>query len=304
MIRPICRLLLIGMLTYVSTALAADFVSYDAAYSAGYSLRQAGKLDESQAALEAALELTSKTRQKCDAHRMLVSVYAETGHAEKMYESAEYIVENAPYPAFSSLMLSSLLSTVHRKGISAEMKQRYEKQLEQDPKDRTALTIMEKFTNQLTRDYDKRGELIERLIELDREEGKTPDPEMFANRAFAFRLSGEYERAAELYELTSEKSKELQTFCLMKAADAWKRAGDKQKSLAAALRAHEIGPDKRSRRSLYEWHRTLGGIFLTQLKKDEAIHHLERALEETSSEAYQEQCDELLTIAKALRDSS
>jgi tetratricopeptide (TPR) repeat protein len=301
MIRLVLGLVLIGSIAPRTIAKDAEFVSYDSAMAAGYAFRQAGKLDECKAALEAALPLASKPRQKCDAHRTLMSVYSETDQQKKMFESAEYVVENAPYPAMGSLTLSSLLSIVHRKGMSAAMKERYEKRLKENPKDRTALTFMEKFAYQLAHDHGKRGELLQRMIDLDREEGKTPDPEMIANRAFAYKLSHEFVKAAELYESTSELSKTLQSYCLMEAAESWKRAKEKEKSLDAALRAHAIGPDKKSRLSLYRWHKTLGDIFLSHLRKTEAIHHFQIAFEEANIDAYREQCQELLTLANALR---
>jgi tetratricopeptide (TPR) repeat protein len=301
MTRLLCGTLLFAFLPlHVSSAKDAEFVSFNAAMSAGHAMRQAGKLDESEAALEAALTLASKPRQLCDAHRMLMSVYSETDQPKKMFQSAEYVVENAPYPAYASLTLGSLLAIVHRKGLDVPMKERYEKRLKHDPKDRTALTIMEKFTYQLVHDHAKRGELLQRLIDLDREQGKTPEPEMISNRAFSYKLSREYVKAAELFESTSSLSKQIQTYCLMEAAEAWKQAGEKEKSLDAAQRAHEIGPDKKSRRSLYRWHRTLGEIFLSHLKKSEAIHHFEIALEEANIDAYREQCEELIAQAKAL----
>ncbi|MFK8110955.1 MAG: hypothetical protein AB8B91_02070 [Rubripirellula sp.] len=279
-----------------------EFVSYLAAMSAAHSQRQSGDLEASRDALEEAVKLASNERKRCDAYRMLVSVYPETGDADKMFEALDHCIEHAPYPAFASLTLQSALAIARRKGLESKMRDRYEARLEKFPEDRTALVVMEKFTYLVLHDHRKRGEYIDRLIELDKSDGKDPNLEMLANRAFSYRLSREYVKSAELYESTAKLDKDLQAFCLMEAAEAWRRADATEKSIAAATQASELGPGKKARRSLYRWHRTLADIFLANLMKQPAEKHFEAALEEANIDAYRKQCTEKLALVRALKD--
>lgn len=314
--------LLFGMLTQGPLALGQDgdkpvakkksaaktsagkksFTDFRSAMSFAYDARQAGKLKKSRNALEAALELATKQRERCDAHRMLVSVYPETQQPQKMYESAEYIIANAPYPAFASLTVRSMLAIVQRKGLEEETVQRYAKQLEEKPNNRPTIEINEQIAYLVQGNHKRRGELLQRLIDLDKAEGKEVDPELFSNRAFAYRLDHEYVKAAQLYESTSLLSKDLYSHSMAEAAVCWKKADNADKSLAAAMNAHSAGPGKKSRSSLYQYHRKLADLFLVFKKRDEAIHHFELALAESPIDAYKKQCQEMLGVAKALKE--
>ncbi|EKJ98620.1 hypothetical protein RBSH_06079 [Rhodopirellula baltica SH28] len=282
---------------------APVYSNFREAYSAAFRFREAGDFQAAKAALQSAIELATRDREIADAHRTLISVHSELSDQDKMFESLEYVVENAPYPAFASLSIGSVNAIARRKGWVNEMKARYEKQLKIDPQDRTALVVMEAYTYNVARDHAKRGEYIDRLLKLNEEEGKPLDVEMMINRAFCDRLTRDFETAAKRYEAVSKESEDVKAYCLMEAAYCWENAGNKKKALKAALAADAIGPDKRAKRSLYQWHRTLADLFLTHLKKDEAIKHFEAALQEANIDAYRDQCREKLRIANALKDS-
>lgn len=181
-----------------------------------------------------------------------------------MFDSTEYIVANAPYPAFSALTVRSMLSIAQRKGLKNKVQERYDSQLADNPNDRTALTIMESFASSFNRDY----------------------------------LA-----AAEMYESLAKEDDDFQSYCLMEAASCWQREGSKEKTLQAARAADKIGPDKRARRSLYQWHRTLADLFLLNLQREPAIKHFELALEEANIDAYRQQCRDQLALTKALRET-
>lgn len=280
------------------------FTSFDAAMAAGYAARESGNLVEARDAFVAAVPLTDVKRERCEAHRVLVSLHSETGDIDGMFDSTEYIVANAPYPAFSSLTVRSMLSIAQRKGLKNKVQERYDSQLADNPNDRTALTIMESFASSFTRDYIKRGEYLDRLMELDRAEGKPVDIEMKINRAFCHKLNRDNVAAAEMYESLAKEDDDFQSYCLMEAASCWDRAGDKEKTLRAAQAADKLGPDKRARRSLYQWHRTLADLFLKHLQRDPAIKHFEQAFEEANIDAYRDQCRDQLALAKALRETN
>ncbi len=219
-----------------------------------------------------------------------------------MYKATEYVVENAPYPAFASLTVRAMISGVYRKKMQTELFKRYEAKLEASPKDRTTLTILESAVQQLMHDMPRRAEYLRRLIELDQEEGKTADSEMRAQLAFVLKLSHKEVESAEMYQSIADADKDFRSYCLAQAADAWDKAGEPDRSLAAAIEASNLGPDVRTNRSLYEWHRLLGDLFLKHLAKQPAHRHYTQALANASIDAYREQCRAQIKLVEALKD--
>ncbi|NNE01045.1 MAG: hypothetical protein HKN47_27325 [Pirellulaceae bacterium] len=276
------------------------FNDYRSAMSAGVGIYRSGNLAASQSPLESAVELAKTDRERVEAYSLLIKVFAEADSYDKMFDAAEYVVEHAPYPAKASLTVRSLISNCHRKNQLEAFTKRYESLLANDPDHRTALTMLAAYYQNAVRDFGKRAEYLKRLIDLDQSQNKEPDAELMADYAFAMKLAGNYQQAAEFYESTAPLNEELQSSCYMEAADAWDKAGRKAKSLADAHKAHDIGPDKRAKRSLYRWHRTLGEIFLSHQAKDEALHHFQAALESAPIEAYKKQVAELIEKTKSL----
>lgn len=279
-----------------------NYFSFRDASSAGNELKNAGKLKASRDAYEAALTFESTDREKCEVYRSLVSIYPELNDWDAMYEATEYIVENAPYPAFSSLTVRAMISIVYRKKMQKEMFKRYEAKLEANPNDRTALTILERAVQQLMHDMPRRAEYLRRLIELDKQQGKTPSSEMRAQLAFTLRLSHKEAESAEMYQSISDSDKDYRSYCLAQAAESWQRAGQPEKAIAAAVKASNLGPDVHTSRSLYEWHRLLGDLFLKHLAKAPALKHYTAALENASIDPYRDQCREKLKLVEALKD--
>lgn len=56
-----------------------------------------------------------------------------------------------------------------------------------------------------------------------------------------------------------------------------------------------------TRKSLYQWHRGLGEVFLYTRHRELAIQHLTSAKEDARIDVYRDQCSELLDLANALR---
>jgi hypothetical protein len=278
------------------------YASFREATKAGYELKNAGKLPASRNAYEAALTFEATEREKCEVYRELMVIYPELGEWDSMYKATEHIVEHAPYPAFSSLSIRTMISLVYRKKMQDELFQRYEAKLEANPKDRTSLMILEMAVQQLMFDLPRRAGYLRRLIELDIAEGKTPDPEMQTQLAFLLRLSHKEAESAEMYQSISDSVKDYHSYCLAQAAESWQRAGEPEKAIAAANQASNLGPDVRASRSLYEWNRLLGDLFLKHLAKEPAKKHYTAALEHANIDAYRDQCREQLKLVDALKD--
>lgn len=279
-----------------------NYTSFRDASSAGYELKNEGKLEASRDAYEASLKFESTERQKCEVYRSLVSIYPELDQWDAMFEATEHIVENAPYPAFSSLTVRALNSIVYRKKQQDLLFARYEAKLEKNPKDRTSLVVLESAVQQLKYDMPRRAEYLQRLIDLDIEEKKPADPEMRVQLAFALRLSHKAAESAKLYEAIAKSDKDYRAFCLAEAAESWQRADQPKKAIAAANKASKLGPGVRASRSLYQWHRLLGDLFLKHLEKASAKKHYTAALENATIDPYRDQCREQLKLVNALKD--
>lgn len=285
-----------------ASAAAQDlkFDNYRSAYSAGAGLYNSGNLAASKPAFEAAFEMARNDFEKKRALEPLVKVYAETGEFDRMFETAEQVVALETHKASVSMAVRNLLGNCQRKNQLEAFQKRYEEQTAKKQDERMPIHMMSGYHNLVTRDFGKQAEYIEKLVALDTKQSKPADPELMADLAFAYRLDRQNEKAATLYEATAELSKDLQSWCHMEAAVAWQQAGNMDKALAAANKAHEAGPDAKAKQSLYRWHRSLGDVFLAGKQKEQAINQLTAAQENAPIDAYKQQCAEAITKAKAL----
>jgi tetratricopeptide (TPR) repeat protein len=276
------------------------FNDYRSAMSAAAGLYNSGNLAASRPAFEAAVEMARNDSEKKRALEPLVKVYAESGEYDRMFETAEQVVALETHKASVSMAVRKLLENCQRKNQLDAFKKRYEDQAAKEPDERLPLHMLSGYHSTVTRDFGKQAEYIEKLVALDTKEKQPADAELMADLAFAYRLAGENEKSATLYEATAELSKDLQSWCHMEAAVAWQQAGNMDKALAAANKAHEAGPDAKAKQSLYRWHRSLGDVFLAGKQKEQAIKQLTAAQETAAIDAYKQQCAEAITKAQAL----
>ena len=282
-------------------AQAKKYDDFDAALRAAYKTRESGDWEEAENALNQGFDLATSERRKAEIKQLLMTVYSKTDRPDLFFQSAEYVANHHPHAASVSLTIRSLITVVRRLDWQKKLTARYEAALQENPKDRVALEIMESFEYLVTRNYAKRREYIDRLIALDQEEGRKLDAEMYRDRAFTLRLDHKHAESAQAYEAIAELHEPSRAYSLMFAAENWQRAKDKTKALAAAERADKIGADARARKNLYQWHRGLGQVFLYGLQREQAIKHLAAAKEDARIDAYRDQCSELLDLASALK---
>lgn len=288
------------MMAGSAAAQELKFDDYRSALAAAAGLYSSGNLAASKPAFEAAVEMARNDLEKKRALEPLVKVYAEAGEYDKMFETAEQVVALETHKASVSMAVRNLLGNCQRKNQLEAFKKRYEEQATKKQDERLPVHMMSGYHNLVTRDFGKQAEYIEKLVALDSKEKKPADPELMADLAFAYRLARQNEKAATLYEATAELSKDLQSWCHMEAAVAWQQAGNMDKALAAANKAHEAGPDAKAKQSLYRWHRSLGDVFLAGKQKEQAIKQLTAAEENAPIDAYKKQCAEAITKAQAL----
>ncbi|KAA1260071.1 hypothetical protein LF1_26100 [Rubripirellula obstinata] len=280
----------------------AKYPSFKEARTAGREFRNAGKFEQSRDAYEAALDFDSSNRDRNEVLRALIYVYPELGEWEKTYEVAEQIVENPPAPAFASLALSSMVGIATRKNMGDALLQRYQARLEESPKDRTTLIILERAVTMLRHDMPRRADLLQRLIALDKADGKPLDFDRVAKLAFTLRLADKEVESAEMYQDLAEQVPSKRSSCLAEAAESWQRAGEPDKAISLAIEASNLGPDAKPYRDLYHWNRMLADLFLKHLAKAPALKHYTAARQTAKIDAYREQCDEKLKLVQALKD--
>ncbi len=269
----------------------------------GFALKESGKIALSCSQYEKAIELAEDDRERCEAHENLLRIYPEIKRLDKFFESLEYILVHAPTPAFSSLSLDSAISVCQRKGLTGKMRERYENTLTQSPKDRIALTVMSELSRNLSRNYSVRAGYLQQLIDLDKEEQKAPNSRLYTQLAFMWQLDNQYLKAAEMYEFATSLDKDSERECWKDAALCWKKAGNKDKSLAAALRAYELGPDPKDTFRRMNWYRDLGQLFVLLGQKKIALEYTAAALKEVRYENDRESCEILVLAAKGLPDT-
>ncbi|MDA1051209.1 MAG: hypothetical protein O3C40_12110 [Planctomycetota bacterium] len=295
----ICWLL---FLVVGSTVVAqeASFSSYREAMAAGAKLYNGGKLAESRGPLEAAAKLADSDRDKCRVHQALLVVYAEGGDFPHMYESAEFVIDHAPYPAMASLTCQSLLGLAHKKGQQEATLKRYEERLKKNPKDRTSMYVLSIYHGRLDRDFGKQAEYLKLLLALNKAEGKELEVDTAGKLAFAYRLAKQFVESAELFEEIAPLNKDEEAWHHKEAAGSWLKAGQKSKALTAAKKADSMGPDARAQKSLDRWHSELGEVFLAAGEGKLAVKHYEQAVEKASAEFYKKKYAEELEKAKKL----
>ncbi|MCA9147151.1 MAG: hypothetical protein KDB05_30450 [Planctomycetales bacterium] len=295
----ICSLLLASAVS-MAQAQEAGYSNYREAMAAGASLYNAGKLAESRKPLEAAAKLAESDSDKCRIHQTLVVVYAEGGDFPKMFESAEFVIEHAPYPAMASLTCRALLGHVHKKGQAEAARKRYEQRLLKNDKDRTAMYVMSNYHGLLDRDFAQQCKYFQGLLHLNKADGKDFDFELAGKLAFAYRLSNQFVESAELFEKIAPLHKDETAWDYKEAAGAWLKAGQKDKALAAAKKADELGADARAERSIDRWHSELGEVFLATGEGALAVKHYELAIEKAKADYYKKKFAEELEKAKKL----
>ena len=276
------------------------FSSYREAMSAGAKLYNAGKLAESRIPFEAAARLAETDADRCRVQQALLVVYAEGKDFDRMYESAEFLIEHATYPAMASLGCRALLGQIHRKGQVEAAQKRYEGKLAKNPKDRTSLYVLAEFHGGLDRDFAKRVEYLKRQLALDKEEGKELDVDKAGKLAFASRLARNYVESAELFEKIAPLNKDEEAWNHKEAASSWLKAKQMDKALAAARKADALGADDRANRSKDRWHSELGEVFLAAKQRDLAVKHYEQALAGSKTDYSKKKYSELLAEAKKL----
>ena len=287
-----CGLAAAMLLASVATLAAepAKYQSAQEAFGVGAAFYNSRNLAAAIEPLEAAFALSKDEKMKVQASRALMDCYRTLNDADKMFTAVEYVVTKSGQPAERSIVRTSLMSFIHQRGKADEAVTRYEAQLAADPRNRTALYLLAEIYARLKEDPAKGVEILERLVELDKQEGKPVDVRQQAELAEQYVKLKKFKEGAELFESVTTLDPKMAAWHWKEAATAWISAGDKPRALEAAKKSDASTPENRGELLVHFWHRALGDVYLEAGEPKLAIPHYEAAIANTSIEGYAKDC--------------
>ena len=300
-----CCLATAMILVIGGAAFAAEPAKYQSAqeaFSVGAAFYNSRNLAAAIEPLEAAFALSKDEDMKVRASRALMDCYRTQNDTGKMYTTVEYVVTNSRQPAERSIVRTSLMSFIHQRGKADEAAKRYESQLAADPRNRTALYLLGEVYVRLKEDHEKAAEILGRLVELDKQEGKPVDVRQQAELAEQYVKLKKFKEGAELFESVTTLDPKMAAWHWKEAATAWISAGDKPRALEAAKKSDASVPENRGELLVHFWHRALGDVYLEAGEPKLAIPHYEAAIANTSIEGYAKDCK--AKLAEATRQAS
>lgn len=291
----------VDQLAQNNPANAADgkYTNADEAYSIGAVLYNARNFAGSQEPFEAALRLAPDDKYRIKVYRALLGAYRQLPEIDKFVEAVDFIITKSDSVAERSLARTDLLSFVHQRGKTNDLAKRYEAVLAKDDKNVTALYVLSELYADLKLDAKRSAELLERLAKLTAAEGEPLNVAASAKLAQQYVKQGKYKEGAALFEKIAPLDTGLAAWHWKEAAQAWIKAKDKTKALAAAKASVAAGPEKRGELLLHFWHRALGQVFVEVGEPGMAIEHFEAAIANTKIDGYIKDCQGELASAKA-----
>lgn len=298
-LRPLLLFAALAATSVGAVAQDSKFKTYKEAYAAGTKAIRDGDLSAAREPLEAAAKLAATDREKLEAHRTLLVPYRELQDVEPMQASAEFIVANSTQPAERSLVRSSMLSFVQKRGKMDTAITGYEARLKKNPDDGTVLYLLAEAYATHKKDPTKAADAGERLAAVEEKSGRRADPAERAKLAEQYVKSGKAKAGAELYEKVAPADPKQQAWLLKEAAAAWLKAGEKAKAVATAKKSAAAAPEARSDLLTYFWHRGLADVLLDAGEPKAAVSEYERALAAAKIEGHVKDTKTKLAQARA-----
>ena len=283
-------------------AAAGKYTNADEAYALGAALYNARNFAASQEPFEAALKMAPDDKYRIKVYRALLGAYRQLPEIDKFVEAADFIITKSESVNERSLTRTDLMSFVHQRGKTNELAQRYEDALKKDAKNVTALYVLSELYADLKRDPKRSAELLERLAKVSADGGEALNVPASAKLAQQYVKQSKFKEGAELFEKIAPLDANLAAWHWKEAAQAWMKAKDKPRALAAAKAAVAAGPEKRGDLLLHFWHRALGQVFLETGEPTLAIEHLEAAIKSTTIDGYLKDTKGELATAKEQAD--
>ncbi|WP_372723338.1 tetratricopeptide repeat protein [Novipirellula sp.] len=289
----------------------SSFESAEDAYLVGAAFLNANKKSEARGPLEAALSLAKDDELRVKYHQALLRVYRDIPEFEPFRDSAEYIIRHSKKAYERSLTRSSFVAFAYNRGQLDALAARYEKKLDAEPKDEPTVYILSELYSRLRRNPKRTIELMELLQEIS-PQAETPEPGSQQAIAAATRMEiqkgnlareylrgKEYAKAAQTYQECAELDTATKSWNLKEAANAWLKAGNREKALEMVKRAEKLPAESRNDSLAHFFHRHMGDLYIEFQMPDKAIPHYEIAIQKTTIEGYKSRTQKSLDDARA-----
>lgn len=277
------------------------YTSADQAFGVGAAHYNSRNFAASREPFEAALILApgKDAAYRIKVYRALTASYRQLENIDPFIQASEYVIRHSDRAAEQSLTRDSLLAFITERVKLEPFIQRHEERLKKDPKDRLSVYLLSEVYLSVRVNPERATELLNQLATLDgKKAGEPADVNASAKLAAQYVRAKEYQKGAELFEQIAPLDKRQEAWHWKEAAQAWLKLKQKEKALAAAKKAVEIGPDKRSDLLAHYWHRHLGDVFLAVDEPKLAIPQYEMAIETTKIEGYIKDCKGSLAEAR------
>lgn len=281
------------------SAVQAKYVNAEEAYAVGAAFRNAKNFAASLEPLEMALQLAKDDAMRLKASEALLGTYRELANVPKFVERAEFVIEKSDSDPKRSITRRELLGFVHKHGKADELIQRHEETLKKEPNNRTSLFILSEAYDNLKKDAKRAAELTEKLIALEKTQGKPQNVSKSATLASQYAKLKKFKEAAELYEQIAPLDEKLSAWHWKEAANCWLQMNDNAKALEAARKSAKAPPEARSGVLVYFWRKSLGDTFLKAGDAPAAIPQYEDAIKNATGDSARKECEKLLAEAKA-----
>ncbi len=275
------------------------FDTAEEAFRAGVAYLSLGEEAKSQEPLEQALRLAPDDKYRIKVYEALIPSYTLLPEIDKKVEALEFLIAKSDSAAKRSLARRSLLSFVHQRGKTDVIVTRYEDRLKKDGKDLTALYVLSEIYATLKPNAKRGAEVMEKLAAVMKDQGTELELGATAGLAGQYVKSGKFKEGAELYEKIADRDPKLAAWHWKEAAQAWLKAKENDKALAAAKASDGTDGEKRNDQLEHFWHRQLGEIFMATNEPKLAIPHFEKAIEKTKIDGYIKDCQKKLAEARA-----
>ena len=232
--------------------------------------------------------------------RSLRSVYFHAGQTDKVINSLDFILTHSSSEPERAVIRGAMIRYVQGQGKSEEVRSLYEARLKKNPEDIAALYVLSDIYSKVLKNPKRASELVTKLAEVLKKNGGSNEPYADPHLAGQFVTAGKFKEGAAMYEQLAANNPQMSGVYYKDAAQAWLKAGDKVKALAAAKTADTSVPENRGDLLEYFYHRALGDIYFATNEPALAAEHYEEAIAKTKIDGYAKDTRKLLDQTRTL----
>ncbi|MCA8989379.1 MAG: hypothetical protein KDA78_17145 [Planctomycetaceae bacterium] len=298
MLKSFCVILSAATLLSCTVASAAEYQNETEAWNVGVAFYNARNFAAAQEPFEAALKLTEDKDRKVKIHDALMQSYRLLPESDKFVESAEYVMENAPYEAKRSLTMRSLVGFMYQRGKIKDLEQRYLKNIEDGKHLEISHYLLSEIYSNAIPNPAKSIEHSKEYAKIAKSSGPGMSAQQLGNLGNQQMRNKQFEEAAQSFQQAAELDEKTASWFWKDAASAWSKLNNTEETNKCLAKAEELGPDTRSEQLTYFWHKGLADAYVATKQPESAIPHLEKAIELTKIEGYKKDCEKMLAEAR------